>query len=125
MKRFLFTFLWILTTTMLFSQSVYDNPLMNSEHTIPVALVNKVMLNDPYQIEPIAETLTTCPKCGKSCWKIWGKLYDRTSYGSYVNHECTQETPIGDAVVPLMVATVIYIIYTRLRLRYNKKMFHN
>lgn len=125
MKIFLFTLFCILTITMLFSQSVYDNPLMNSEHTIPVALVNKVMLNDPYQIEPITETLSTCPKCGKSCWKIWGKLYDRTSYGGYVYHECTQEAPMGDAVAPLLITAVLYMIYTRIRVRYNEKTARN
>lgn len=108
MKKVFMMSLCILTTMMIFSQSFYDNPLMNSGHTIPVASVNNI---DPYQPQTTAETQTVCSDCGNVVWVIWGKLYDKTSYGGYVYHNCSKKTPIGDSIIPMMIAVVLYMIY--------------
>lgn len=108
MKKVFMMLLCNLMVMMIFSQSFYDNPLMNSGHTIPVASVSKV---DPYQPSVAAETPTTCPDCGSVVWRIWGELYDKTSCGGYINHKCSKKTPIGDGIVPMMIIVVLYIIY--------------
>lgn len=59
---------------MIFSQSVYDNPLMNNTHNIPIAEISEVTLMNPYQIEPIAEIKTVCPNCGSVVWNKWGNF---------------------------------------------------
>ena len=88
MKKVFMMLLCNLMMMMIFSQSFYDNPLMNSGHTIPVASVSKV---DPYQPSVTAETPMTCPDCGSVVWRIWGKLYDKTSYGGYIDHKCSKK----------------------------------
>lgn len=60
------------------------------------------------------EKTAQCPKCGKTCYVIWGKLYDRTDRGGYIDHNCPAQVPIGSPFY-LLFPLAFYVAYRRKR----------
>lgn len=81
----------------------------------PVGTSLEELSPEPYKQEIITATgeqKVNCPKCGKECILLWGKLYDRSSKGGLIYHECPS-VPVGEPYCLILFA----LLYARKKRR--------